>query len=110
MVFDRFWLVGWGHHYVCKRKYHFVVSQRKEEALEVDFDRIQSHYLYGLIHCNGYGHLICVNGSRDESNLFTASDAMDFWNNLCTVLKARLILMKSLVYVALLFKFEVFVV
>lgn len=29
---------------------------------------LQTHLLHGLIHCNGLGHLICINGIEGGSN------------------------------------------
>lgn len=51
--------VGWGHHFVCKRKYHFIIPAKENwnEPLDLDFAELDSHKLYGLVHCNGYGHL-----------------------------------------------------
>lgn len=85
--------VGWGHHFVCKRKYHLIIPAKENwnEPLDEDFAEFESHKLYGLIHCNGYGHLICINGLKSNSKFFTADDSMEFWDRLCTVLKARFI-------------------
>ncbi|XP_051145061.1 PHD finger protein At2g01810-like [Andrographis paniculata] len=82
---------GWGHHFVCKRKYHFIIPAKEhwEEQLDWDLEEIRYHNLYGLIHCNGYGHLICVNGLKNNSRFFSADDSMRCWDYLCTVLKAR---------------------
>ncbi|KAK6122436.1 hypothetical protein DH2020_043827 [Rehmannia glutinosa] len=84
-------LSGWGHHFVCKRKYYFIIPAKNDwnTPLDEDFALYDSHYLYGLIHCNGYGHLICINGLKNNSNLFTADDSMELWERLCTLLKAR---------------------
>ncbi|KAK6146691.1 hypothetical protein DH2020_020560 [Rehmannia glutinosa] len=84
-------LSGWGHHFVCKRKYYFIIPAKDDwnTPLDEDFALYDSHYLYGLIHCNGYGHLICINGLKNNSNLFTADDSMELWERLCTLLKAR---------------------
>ncbi|KAI3453198.1 hypothetical protein Pfo_009861 [Paulownia fortunei] len=84
-------LSGWGHHFVCKRKYHLIIPAKENwnVPLDEDYADIQSHNLYGLIHCNGYGHLICINGLKNNSKFFTADDSMEFWDRLCTVLEAR---------------------
>ncbi|KAH6773934.1 hypothetical protein C2S52_003144 [Perilla frutescens var. hirtella] len=82
---------GWGHHFVCKRKYHFIIPEKENwnEPLDDDFAEFESLKLYGLIHCNGFGHLICINGLKHNSKLFGADDSMEFWDRLCTVLRAR---------------------
>ncbi|KAL7149567.1 hypothetical protein ABFS83_05G050000 [Erythranthe nasuta] len=83
---------GWGHHFVCQRKYHFIIPEKENWNLPLDeIDETHCHYLYGLIHCNGYGHIIRVNGLKNNSNFFSADDTMEFWDRLCTVLKARYI-------------------
>ncbi|KAL0372777.1 UNVERIFIED_CONTAM: PHD finger protein [Sesamum calycinum] len=84
-------LSGWGHHFICKRKYHLIIPAKENwnEPLDEDFAEIQSHSLYGLIHCNGYGHLIRINGLKNKSRFFAADDSMEFWDRLCTVLRTR---------------------
>ncbi|KAK4423366.1 PHD finger protein [Sesamum alatum] len=84
-------LSGWGHHFICKRKYHLIIPAKENwnEPLDEDFAEIESHSLYGLIHCNGYGHLIHVNGLKNKSRFFAADDSMEFWDRLCTVLRTR---------------------
>ncbi|XP_075482475.1 PHD finger protein MALE MEIOCYTE DEATH 1-like [Primulina tabacum] len=84
-------LSGWGHHFVCKRKYHLIIPsyEKWNNPLHGDFSQFQNHSLYGLIHCNGYGHLICINGIKYGTNFIGVSEVMEFWNGLCTVLRAR---------------------
>ncbi|KAL6505881.1 hypothetical protein OROHE_023260 [Orobanche hederae] len=84
-------LSGWGHHFVCKRRYHFIipVKENRNLPLDEDFGDIHSHDLYGLIHCNGYGHLLGINCLQKKSNFSTADDCMELWDRLCTVLKVR---------------------
>ncbi|XP_057808778.1 uncharacterized protein LOC131023253 [Salvia miltiorrhiza] len=81
----------WGHHFVCKRKYHFIIHAKEDwnESLDEDFAELESHHLYRLIHCNGFEHLICINGLKYNSNLFCTKDSIEFWNHLCTLLRAR---------------------
>ncbi|CAA3014716.1 Hypothetical predicted protein [Olea europaea subsp. europaea] len=84
-------LSGWGHHYVSKRRYHFIIPANESwnKPVKGNFSELQSHNLYGLIHCNGYGHLICINGFKENSIFDIGSDFMDLWDRLCTTLKAR---------------------
>nr|GLL32329.1 PHD finger protein MALE MEIOCYTE DEATH 1-like [Ipomoea trifida] len=82
---------GWGHHYVSKRRYHLIVPANAnwEKPLTSNCLEIGSHILHGLIHCNGYGHLLCINGVREDSHSLPATHFMDFWDRLCTALKTR---------------------
>ncbi|CAN4086371.1 unnamed protein product [Withania somnifera] len=82
---------GWGHHYVSKRRYHLVIpaNENWEKPLGSDCFEIGTHVLHGLIHCNGYGHLLSINGVNEDSNLLPGSDFMDLWDRLCTIFKTR---------------------
>lgn len=48
-----------------------------------------SHLLHGVIHANGYGHLLRVNGREGGSRVLSGSHIMNFWDRLCKVLGAR---------------------
>lgn len=48
-----------------------------------------NHLLHGLIHCNGFGHLLCINGFPSGSRFLSASLLMDLWDRLCSSLRAR---------------------
>ncbi|XP_034683429.1 PHD finger protein MALE STERILITY 1 isoform X2 [Vitis riparia] len=95
--------VGWGHHMICNRKYHFVVPSRETEAVfghdsnyegpdsrkgERSIVGVEGHAMHGVIHSNGFGHLLCVNGLEMGSDL-AGRHIMDFWDRLCTSLRAR---------------------
>ncbi|KAH0703576.1 hypothetical protein KY285_017854 [Solanum tuberosum] len=84
-------LSGWGHHYVSKRRYHLLIpaNENWEKPLGSDSLEIGTHVLHGLIHCNGYGHLLSINGVNEDSNLLSGSDFMDLWDRLCTIFKTR---------------------
>ncbi|GAA0146830.1 hypothetical protein LIER_36391 [Lithospermum erythrorhizon] len=98
--------IGWGHHLICNRKYHFFlpsmdtilpclnyegnsclsrigVSESKSTLIE-----LEGHTMHGVFHSNGFGHLLCVNGMEASSNL-AGFQLMDFWDRLCTGLGAR---------------------
>ncbi|KAL6566310.1 hypothetical protein OROGR_001925 [Orobanche gracilis] len=72
-------------------RYHLIipVKENRNLPLDEDFGDIHSHDLYGLIHCNGYGHLLGINGLQKQSNFSAADDCMELWDRLCTVLKVR---------------------
>nr|XP_016459026.1 PREDICTED: PHD finger protein At2g01810-like [Nicotiana tabacum] len=84
---------GWGHHYVSNRRYHLVIpaNENWEKPLGSDSFEISTHVLHGLIHCNGYGHLVSINNGvvKGDSNLLSGTDFMDFWDRLCTIFKTR---------------------
>ncbi|XP_051141119.1 PHD finger protein MALE MEIOCYTE DEATH 1 [Andrographis paniculata] len=89
---------GWSHHLVTKRKYHMIIPANDEWQKSLDegaFD-LQTHLLHGLIHCNGFGHLICINGIDGGSKFITGREIMDLWDRICTALHARQISVEDL--------------
>ncbi|KAG9457018.1 hypothetical protein H6P81_001526 [Aristolochia fimbriata] len=48
-----------------------------------------THLLHGVVHANGYGHLLRVNGREGGSKFLSGSDIMDFWDRLCKLLRVR---------------------
>ncbi|KAJ7949628.1 PHD finger protein [Quillaja saponaria] len=48
-----------------------------------------THLLHGVVHSNGYGHLLTLNGREGGSKLLSGSDIMNFWDRLCTTLAVR---------------------
>ncbi|XP_050232280.1 PHD finger protein MALE STERILITY 1 [Mercurialis annua] len=96
--------VGWGHHLICNKKYHFVLPS-KDTVIAIlncqgKFDgaismkgklnivELQGHMMHGVFHSNGFAHLLCVNGMEAGSNL-AGRQIMEFWDRLCTGLRAR---------------------
>lgn len=112
-------VAGWGHHPVSCSRFHFILPSadsatvldtderhcpsceaacpvvssecpqcgadlRRSSALEV-----QSHLLHGVLHSNGYGHLMRINGRERGSSVLSGTQLMDFWDRLCMLLKAR---------------------
>ncbi|EPS71344.1 hypothetical protein M569_03413 [Genlisea aurea] len=47
------------------------------------------HLLHGVIHSNGYGHLLRVNGREGGSSLLSGRQILNFWDRLCGVLGVR---------------------
>ena len=43
----------------------------------------------GMVHANGYSHLLRVNGREGGSRTFTGAQLMDLWDGLCTALRVR---------------------
>uniref|UniRef100_A0A0D9V8I4 Zinc finger PHD-type domain-containing protein n=1 Tax=Leersia perrieri TaxID=77586 RepID=A0A0D9V8I4_9ORYZ len=48
-----------------------------------------THLLHAVVHANGYGHLLRVNGREGGSKCLTGRDIMSFWDRLCKVLHVR---------------------
>ncbi|KAL9233392.1 hypothetical protein vseg_008403 [Gypsophila vaccaria] len=105
--------IGWGQHMICNMKYHFVVPSKETAAMastcsscqnnytcdgtilaarcgsnSCSLVELQGHTLHGVFHCNGFGHLLCVNGLEMGSDL-SGHQIMDFWDRICTSLRAR---------------------
>lgn len=58
-----------------------------------DWARLQledtTHLLHGVLHVNGYGHLLRVNGREGGSRFLSGRDIMSFWDRMCAALGAR---------------------
>jgi len=105
---------GWGQQMICNMKYHFVVPSKETAAMTStclscnstnnnyccdgtilatrcgtnSLVELEGHTLHGVFHCNGFGHLLCVNGLEVGSDL-SGHQIMDFWDRICTGLRAR---------------------
>ncbi|XP_043722087.1 PHD finger protein MALE MEIOCYTE DEATH 1 [Telopea speciosissima] len=82
---------GWSHHFVSKRRYHLIIPIDDEwtRPLEGRVFDLQTHLLHGLIHCNGFGHLLCINGIEGGSKSLCGREVMDLWDRICTQLRTR---------------------
>nr|GLL18976.1 PHD finger protein MALE MEIOCYTE DEATH 1 [Ipomoea trifida] len=89
---------GWSQHLVSKRKYHFIIPIDDEwnQPLTEGVLDLQTHLLHGMIHCNGFGHLLCVNGIEGGSKFLCGREIMDLWDRICTNLQARNISVEDL--------------
>ncbi|CAH8363505.1 unnamed protein product [Eruca vesicaria subsp. sativa] len=78
--------VGWGHHYVTKRKYHLIIPRNDKwnESLTRESLKARNHLMHGVIHCNGFGHLLCI-----KSGFFSGDRIMNLWDSLCSTLHTR---------------------
>jgi hypothetical protein len=58
-----------------------------------DWDHMQldnpRHLLHGIVHENGFGHLVRINGREGGSSHLTGYEIMDFWDRLCKYLRVR---------------------
>ncbi|KAL2982732.1 hypothetical protein AAZX31_12G003300 [Glycine max] len=48
-----------------------------------------THLLHGVVHANGYGHLLTLNGREGGSKLLSGFDIMNFWDRLCAAISVR---------------------
>uniref|UniRef100_A0A0E0GSW2 Zinc finger PHD-type domain-containing protein n=1 Tax=Oryza nivara TaxID=4536 RepID=A0A0E0GSW2_ORYNI len=83
---------GWSHHWVSKRKYHFIIPAPADWDRQLAADVIlgrTDHLLHGLIHSNGFGHLVMLRGRDGGSTALSGRDIMDIWDRLCSALRAR---------------------
>ncbi|XP_024524457.1 PHD finger protein PERSISTENT TAPETAL CELL 1 [Selaginella moellendorffii] len=85
--------IGWSHHPVSIRRYHFIIPgpeiDDEAAATQSSILDLQDHLLHGLLHCNGYGHLLRVNGREKGSKLASGRELMDLWDRICAMLRAR---------------------
>lgn len=49
-----------------------------------------THLLHAVVHSNGFGHLLRVNGREGGSRFLSGCHIMDFWDRLCKTLGVRL--------------------
>ncbi|XP_059639747.1 PHD finger protein MALE MEIOCYTE DEATH 1-like [Cornus florida] len=82
---------GWKHHLLTKRKYHMIIPVDGEwyKPLKEGVFDLQTHLLHGLIHCNGFGHLLCINGIESGSQYLSGREIMDLWDRICSSLHVR---------------------
>uniref|UniRef100_A0A0D9VY84 Zinc finger PHD-type domain-containing protein n=1 Tax=Leersia perrieri TaxID=77586 RepID=A0A0D9VY84_9ORYZ len=83
---------GWSHHWVSKRKYHFIIPASAHWDHHLGADVLlgrNDHLLHGMIHSNGFGHLVMLRGRDGGSTVLSGCDIMDIWDRLCSVLRAR---------------------
>eukprot|EP00899_Mesostigma_viride_P010085 jgi/Mesvir1/19078/Mv12833-RA.1 len=116
--------IGWSHHPVAAKRYHFVLpsdasgagswagkgkrrfcpkcssvvpnsvrhcSGCRSDAVRRGVPESQSHLLHGVIHLNGFGHLLRINGREGGSAVLTGGHLMDLWDRICTMLCARMV-------------------
>lgn len=74
----------------CKSCNHVMTTEDVEDWMYHQLEDT-SHLLHGVIHANGYGHLLRVNGREGGSRVLSGRHIMDFWDRLCKVLGVRLV-------------------
>ncbi|KAG8054541.1 hypothetical protein GUJ93_ZPchr0001g29348 [Zizania palustris] len=63
-------------------------GEEQEECGYLHLDD-NTHLLHAVVHANGYGHLLRVNGREGGSKCLTGRDIMSFWDRLCKELHVR---------------------
>ncbi|KAB5561143.1 hypothetical protein DKX38_006100 [Salix brachista] len=66
----------------CKTCNHIMTADDVEEWVYHQLEDT-THLLHGVIHANGYGHLLRVNGKEGGSRVLSGCHIMDFWDRLC---------------------------
>ncbi|KAM0030506.1 putative chromatin regulator PHD family [Helianthus debilis subsp. tardiflorus] len=72
----------------CKSCNHVMTAEDIEDWMYNQLD-YTTHLLHGVVHMNGYGHILRVNGREGGSWLLSGRHIMDFWDRLCKVLGVR---------------------
>ena len=65
-----------------------------------------THLLHGVVHSNGFGHLLRVNGREGGSRMLSGCHIMDFWDRLCKVLGVRFGFVPRLTYFLFIYFFR----
>ncbi|KAE8689221.1 RING/FYVE/PHD zinc finger superfamily protein isoform 2 [Hibiscus syriacus] len=83
------WLSGYYMPFMlCKSCSHVMITDDVEDWVYQQLEDT-SHLLHGVVHSNGYGHLLRVNGREGGSRVLTGCHIMDFWDRLCKTLAVR---------------------
>lgn len=84
---------------ICNKSYHFVLPSKSgsDEYAKTNVIELQreGHSLHGVLHSNGFGHLLCINGSENGSGL-AGHQITEFWDRLCSGLGARSVCVEML--------------
>lgn len=72
----------------CKTCNHVMTSDDVEDWVYHQLEDT-THLLHGVVHANGYGHLLRVNGREGGSKVLSGTDIMNFWDRLCKYLGVR---------------------
>lgn len=92
---------------ICNKRFHFVLP-KKESTVESEGLSIEIHenglekaglvskttspkrnMMHGLMHSNGFGHIVCINGFEGGSDLVSGHQIVDLWDRICVALRAR---------------------
>uniref|UniRef100_N1R2G2 PHD finger protein n=1 Tax=Aegilops tauschii TaxID=37682 RepID=N1R2G2_AEGTA len=89
------------------KRFHFVLPKR-ESSVETDglcygighgggaaekaskgTATSRGHLLHGVVHLNGYGHLVALHGFEGGSDFVSGHQIMDLWDRICSALHVR---------------------
>ncbi|EAZ17917.1 hypothetical protein OsJ_33464 [Oryza sativa Japonica Group] len=67
------------------------VGLSRDDPEDWDYVQLESprHLLHGIVHENGFGHLVRINGREGGSSVMTGSQLINFWDRLCRYLRVR---------------------
>ncbi|CAL5088076.1 unnamed protein product [Urochloa decumbens] len=98
--------VGWGRNLICNKRFHFVLPKRElsveadglhyginhgaEKPLSKGTATSRGHLLHGVVHLNGFGHLVALNGFEGGSDFIAGHQIMDLWDRICAALNVRM--------------------
>ncbi|XP_071732506.1 PHD finger protein At1g33420-like [Rutidosis leptorrhynchoides] len=72
----------------CKSCNYIMTSEDVEDWMYNQLEDT-NHLLHGVVHANGFGHLLRVNGREGGSRVLSGTQIMDFWDRMCKVLGVR---------------------
>ncbi|XP_042495195.1 PHD finger protein At1g33420-like [Macadamia integrifolia] len=72
----------------CKSCNYVMTAEDLEDWIYLQLEDT-THLLHGVVHSNGYGHLLRVNGREGGSRFLSGCDIMNFWDRLCCKLGVR---------------------
>ena len=49
----------------------------------------RGHLLHGVVHLNGFGHLVALHGFEGGSDFIAGHQIMDLWDRICAALNVR---------------------
>ncbi|KAJ0987298.1 hypothetical protein J5N97_005654 [Dioscorea zingiberensis] len=100
--------IGWGHHMICNKRFHLVLSSKESANPMVEGLRLeaifrgadpankvskslesQGHLMRGIMHASGFGHLICVKGIEGGSEFLSGNQILFLWDRICNALHVR---------------------
>ncbi|PON57970.1 Zinc finger, PHD-type, conserved site [Trema orientale] len=83
--------MGWNSSLLTTRSYHFIIPKNSPPPLEVDDVEIDGsrYLLYAIVHTDGIGHLLCLNGIEGGSKYFPGREIMKLWDVMCRNLRVR---------------------
>jgi hypothetical protein len=60
----------------------------------------RGHLLHGVVHLNGFGHLVALHGFEGGSDFIAGHQIMDLWDRICAALNVRCVLLCGVQFAA----------